>query len=138
MAISEQLFQESQEALYVLADVWESMLKVLEQAAQASASSFTDEPNLDDLQRCRQTYEGHLKRLKTKLAWIQDNRQTLNDKQHVERDDPALVEKQQQLRQRAQDLSDRLKQLLGDSSSLQFELDVILASTDYHPVQQQH
>ncbi|SAM03885.1 hypothetical protein [Absidia glauca] len=99
MTSSQQVYTQTNEALDTLSDVWESMLKVLTEVSAAAASSFTMEPDLDQLQKTRKEYEALLTQLKTKVAWIQDH--WTESKQDVQQADldPSLVEEHDQLQQ---------------------------------------
>ncbi|ORX61619.1 hypothetical protein DM01DRAFT_1404391 [Hesseltinella vesiculosa] len=137
MRSTDEIYEDSQQALYLLADVWEGMLKVLEEAGQASSQSFTTEPDLTHLQQCRKQYEDILRKLKGKVAKIQNDRHVLDQQEQQSDTDPSLLEKQAALRQTAQQLSECLKRMLGQTSALQFEVDMILSSSDMHSVQHQ-
>jgi DNA repair ATPase RecN len=99
MTSSQQVYTQTNEALDTLSDVWESMLKVLTEVSAAAASSFTMEPDLDQLQKTRKEYEALLTQLKTKVAWIQEH--WTESKQDVQQADldPSLVEEHEQLQQ---------------------------------------
>ncbi|KAI8099625.1 uncharacterized protein BX664DRAFT_355030 [Halteromyces radiatus] len=133
---TQQVYTETNEALDTLSEVWESMLKVLNQVSAAAASSFTLDPDLDQLSKTRKEYEALLTRLKTKVAWIQDNR-PYNNKQQQEQQqlDPLLLEEQQQLRQSSQAVSDQLKDILSQSYALQFQIDMLLSASHDQPIQ---
>ncbi|ORZ24377.1 hypothetical protein BCR42DRAFT_402812 [Absidia repens] len=102
MASSQQVYTETNQALQNLSEVWECMLKVITQVSAAAASSFTMEPDLDQLQKTRKEYETLMTELKTKVAWIQEHHQSPKKDEDIQRDDqvdPALLKEQQDLRQ---------------------------------------
>ncbi|KAI8339507.1 hypothetical protein BC941DRAFT_420673 [Chlamydoabsidia padenii] len=129
MTTSQQVYTETNQALDTLSDVWESMLKVLKEVSAAAATSLTMEPDLDQLQKTRKEYEALMAQLKTKVAWIQDHR--LEHKQDMDQEelDPSLLKEQQQLRQTSQNVSNQLKQILSQSYSLQFQIDMLLSAS---------
>ncbi|CAO3599669.1 unnamed protein product [Absidia cylindrospora] len=138
MASAQQVYTETNQALKTLSDVWECMLKVITQVSAAAASSFTLEPDLDQLQKTRKEYEALMTELKTKVAWIQEHHQPIKKDQDIQRDnqlDPALIKEQQDLRQTSQNVSNQLKEILGQSYSLQFQIDMLLSASHDQPTQ---
>ncbi|KAG0189213.1 hypothetical protein DFQ28_003731 [Apophysomyces sp. BC1034] len=125
-----EIYSKSNESLDTLSDLWESMLTILQIVSATSAKSLTAEPDLAAIQKARRDYEALLTKLKSSTEWLDAN--------NIVQDNPTTVdhlcEEQADLRKESAILSDQLKRLLSQSYALQFQINILLASSHDQPV----
>ncbi|KAG0164961.1 hypothetical protein DFQ30_009157 [Apophysomyces sp. BC1015] len=130
MPTSAEIYSKSNESLDTLSDLWESMLTILQIVSATSAKSLTAEPDLAAIQKARRDYEALLTKLKSSTEWLDAN--------NIVQDNPTTVdhlcEEQADLRKESAILSDQLKRLLSQSYALQFQINILLASSHDQPV----
>ncbi|KAI9267945.1 hypothetical protein BDA99DRAFT_535470 [Phascolomyces articulosus] len=128
--MEEKVYQESNNALDTLSNIWESTLTLLRAITDASSNSLRAEPDLMQLQKHRKDLDALFEQLKTQATWLQENKEKIG-KLGANELNPELdqaLEEQRVLRQESIQLSDQLKQLLSQSYALQFQMDMLLAS----------
>ncbi|CAO3624235.1 unnamed protein product [Cunninghamella blakesleeana] len=134
--ILQQVNNETTQALQLLSQVKETMLKLLSQMSTASMNSLTVEPDLEQLQKYRKEYETLMTQLKTKVNWIQEHQQEVSHKDNNNSElEQTLLEEQQQLQQTSRNISDKLKHILSQTYALQLQTDVLLSASYNQPVQ---
>ncbi|KAG2227150.1 hypothetical protein INT45_003880 [Circinella minor] len=129
--MEEKVYNESNNALDTLSNIWESTLTLLRAITEASSNSLRAEPDLMQLQKLRKDLDALLEKLKGQATWLQDNKDKVGRKEGENELNPELnqaLEEQRALRQESIQLSDQLKQLLSQSYALQFQMDMLLAS----------
>ncbi|KAL1933151.1 hypothetical protein VTP01DRAFT_8829 [Rhizomucor pusillus] len=142
-ATPQEIYRGCNEALDTLADVWDHMLKLLQNVSQASGKSLRVEPNLTELQQSRRDLDNLFAKLKSSATWLQEHKQAL-DGSRVMTDTTgqqqlhSAIREQDQLRQESIRVSEQVKALLSQSYALQFQLDMLLASCQDHPVNKTH
>jgi hypothetical protein len=70
---TEKVYNNANDALDTLSNLWQTMLQIIQAVSTASASSLTAEPDLVKLQKTRKEYETLMNLLKTKVEWLQAN-----------------------------------------------------------------
>lgn len=70
---STQIYDNANQALVTLSNLWQTMLQIIQTVSDASASSLTVEPDLVQLQKTRKEYEQLVSSLKTTLTWLEAN-----------------------------------------------------------------
>jgi hypothetical protein len=68
-----EVYNNANEALDTLSNLWQTMLQIIQAVSAASASSLTVEPDLAKLQKARKDFEQLITLLKTKVAWLDSN-----------------------------------------------------------------
>lgn len=77
-ATPQEIYRGCNEALDTLADVWDHMLKLLQNVSQASGKSLRVEPNLTELQQSRRDLDNLFAKLKSSATWLQEHKQALD------------------------------------------------------------
>lgn len=75
------VYNNANEALKTLSNLWQAMLQLIQAVSDASASSLTVEPDLAKHQRSRKEYEELKISLHTAIAWLEKNELTKSNKQ---------------------------------------------------------
>ncbi|KAI8088121.1 hypothetical protein BDF21DRAFT_211233 [Thamnidium elegans] len=70
---SAQVYDNANQALITLSNLWQTMLQIIQTVSDASASSLTVEPDLVQLQKSRKEYEQLVSSLKTTITWLEAN-----------------------------------------------------------------
>ncbi|CDS13625.1 hypothetical protein LRAMOSA05801 [Lichtheimia ramosa] len=127
------LYSQSSDALCTLGDVWDKTLALMQSVSEAASDSLRSEPNLVQLQKDRRELDALFDTLKKQVAWIQENKSTLNTIQDTPDDElEQELKEQKELRETSDRLSDQIKRLLSQSYALQFQTDMLLASSHDH------
>jgi hypothetical protein len=74
-----QVYNNANDALNTLSNLWQTMLQIIQAVSAASASSLTAEPDLAKLQKTRKEYETLMNSLKAKVEWLQANQLKQNE-----------------------------------------------------------
>ncbi|ORY94435.1 hypothetical protein BCR43DRAFT_525652 [Syncephalastrum racemosum] len=123
--------RQANEALNTLAKAWGSMMTIMQAVADASDQSMRQEPKLADLQQARNDLDALFKQLKSSATALQPH----SPKSLISRDaDTASLEEERRLREESARVSDQIKQLLSQSYALQFQMDMLLASSHYQTI----
>ncbi|KAG2232813.1 hypothetical protein INT48_005681 [Thamnidium elegans] len=125
---SAQVYDNANQALITLSNLWQTMLQIIQTVSDASASSLTVEPDLVQLQKSRKEYEQLVSSLKTTITWLEANQL----KQVESIDSPDLQEsirEHEQLQEKSVIVSDKLKRMLNQSYALQFQLEMLFTSS---------
>ncbi|KAI7886617.1 hypothetical protein K492DRAFT_203145 [Lichtheimia hyalospora FSU 10163] len=127
------LYGQSNDALSTLGDVWDKILALMQSVSEAASDSLRNEPNLVQLQEDRRELDALFDILKKQVAWIQENKSTLNTIQDTPDNElEQELKEQKELRETSDRLSDQIKRLLSQSYALQFQTDMLLASSHDH------
>ncbi|CDH50307.1 predicted protein [Lichtheimia corymbifera JMRC:FSU:9682] len=127
------LYNQSSDALSTLGDVWDKILAVMQSVSEAASESLRSEPNLVQLQKDRRELDALFDTLKKQVAWIQENKSALNTIQDTpDNEIEQELKEQKELRETSDRLSDQIKRLLSQSYALQFQTDMLLASSHDH------
>ncbi|KAJ8663209.1 hypothetical protein O0I10_001386 [Lichtheimia ornata] len=127
------LYNQSSDALSTLGDVWDKILAVVQSVSEAASESLRSEPNLVQLQKDRRELDALFDTLKKQVAWIQENKSALNTIQDTpDNEIEQELKEQKELRETSDRLSDQIKRLLSQSYALQFQTDMLLASSHDH------
>lgn len=70
---SAEVYNNANEALVTLSNLWQTMLQIIQTVSDASASSLTVEPDLVQLQKARKAYEQLISSLKSTVTWLENN-----------------------------------------------------------------
>jgi hypothetical protein len=90
------VYNNANEALDTLSNLWQKMLEIIQAVSAASASSLTNEPDLVKSQQTRLEYVKLLESLKEKVAWLENNKLPEIDQQVVtEEIKNSLLEREQ-------------------------------------------
>lgn len=68
------VYNNANDALNTLSNLWQIMLQIIQAVSAASASSLTVEPDLAKLQKARKDYEQLVASLKTTVSWLENNK----------------------------------------------------------------
>lgn len=74
------VYNNANEALKTLSNLWQAMLQLISAVSDASASSLTVEPDLVKHQKSRKEYEELKTSLNATIAWLEKNKLTDLDK----------------------------------------------------------
>lgn len=74
MSATKDVYDNANEALNTLSNLWQTMLQIIQAVSAASASSLTVEPDLVSLQKARKEYEELLASLNQKVQWLEKNK----------------------------------------------------------------
>ncbi|KAI8879002.1 hypothetical protein K501DRAFT_227394 [Backusella circina FSU 941] len=127
MATATEVYEKSNQALETLSNLWQSMLDIIQAVSASSAASLTAEPDLAGLQNARKEYEQLVSTLKTLTTWLDENKLDVNREQ--EETNSELLQEQDQLKQEAAHVSDKLKRMISQSYALQFQIELYLSSS---------
>jgi hypothetical protein len=82
---SVEVYNNANEALITLSNLWQTMLQIIQAVSNASASSLTVEPDLVQLQKSRKDYEQLVTSLNATITWLEANKLAeSNDKSDLE------------------------------------------------------
>ncbi|KAI9323206.1 hypothetical protein BX666DRAFT_1884295 [Dichotomocladium elegans] len=141
----EPIYTHSNKALDTLGEVWDTFLVLIQAVSEASNNVHRAEPNLVQLQKDRRALDALLATLKSQVEWIQthdhaENQQVQDNNNNKPKDDDdaaelaPLLQQQAELATESARLSDQIKRLLSQSYSLQFQMDMLMASSHDPPV----
>lgn len=107
------LYSQSSDALCTLGDVWDKTLALMQSVSEAASESLRNEPNLVQLQKDRRELDALFDTLKKQVAWIQENKSTLNTIQDTPDDElEQELKEQKELRE----VCGRVARICADTS----------------------
>lgn len=107
------LYNQSSDALCTLGDVWDKTLALMQSVSEAASESLRNEPNLVQLQKDRRELDALFDTLKKQVAWIQENKSTLNTIQDTPDDElEQELKEQKELRE----VCGRVARICADTS----------------------
>ncbi|GAA5806551.1 hypothetical protein EDC94DRAFT_663118 [Helicostylum pulchrum] len=125
---STQIYDNANQALVTLSNLWQTMLQIIQTVSDASASSLTVEPDLVQLQKTRKEYEQLVSSLKTTLTWLEANQ--LKQVESINSPDlQESIQEHEQLQEKSFIVSNKLKRMLNQSYALQFQLEMLFTSS---------
>ncbi|KAI8379187.1 uncharacterized protein BYT42DRAFT_317042 [Radiomyces spectabilis] len=129
---SKTVYDECNSALDILAQVGDSVRTLLQIVAGQTAKTLTAEPDLAALQKARKHHDQLLAKLQAsaeKLAGYQSAVDSpdaaMTDSSEME----SLAKEHEELRKESVSVSNELKEMLSQTYALQFQIDMLLASS---------
>ncbi|GAB5590938.1 hypothetical protein Unana1_05838 [Umbelopsis nana] len=137
VVLPSEIYQRSNTALETLSQLWNASTDVIKAITDVTASSLRSEPDYQSVQEIKKKHDQVLNSLKNELRWIEENYPKLEFSESLDDEKQtrikALEQEQQELRAESMKLSAKVKQLLGQSYTLQHHLGLLLTSSEDIP-----